>query len=222
MSAIALEEMRESNIYYILGITFISGISATFYLIMDASNKNFSISTENEAEIFSFTESKSSEQSAESIKNDLESLKTSIASVAEQKEGSIKDKAEKMVWKICQHFEISQALIYTQGKEKGQYTLTTSYAFVHSDKDPKILSGEGLTGQAVIDQAPYYIKEIPEGYLKVVSGLGESLPRALLIIPCVEQGEVKSVFELSSLHEYSKNKFEEIVETCNYISSLLK
>jgi hypothetical protein len=222
MSVAALEEMRENNIYYILGFMFITGISATFYLITDANNKKFAISTEEESEVFSFTENKPDEQGSENRKDALENLKNSIALLSGQKEISDKDKTEKIVWKMCQYFEISQALIYTKGKEKGRYTLKASYAFVHSENDPEISSGEGLTGQAIIDQKPYLIKDIPEGYLKVVSGLGESIPRSLLIIPCVENGEVKSVFELSSLQEFPKNKFEEIVSICNYISSSLK
>ena len=225
MSAAVQEELTEKNIYYIIGIMFVAGISASFYLIIDANNNRYKLAVEKEDEVISFEETEKNteeEQQSENSGQNLEKVKSSILSITNQQSNSEKEKIDKVIWKLCDHFEISQALLYTKTTEKGKFDLIASYAFIVPENEIKsIVSGEGLAGQAVLDAAPYFIKDIPEGYLKVISGLGESLPKTLLIIPCVHEKEVQAVFELSSLQEYSKSKFEEIVSICNYITTLL-
>jgi hypothetical protein len=224
MSANVLEELATGNIYYILGFMFLAGISASFYLIMDSINKKFSLSLEKESENFSFSSGSDSKviQKENTSVNNLDKIKTEISSICDNNEISKKDKLDKVIWKVCNHFQISQALLYLKEEGRGQFTMQTSYAFILSENDPKyVVSGEGLTGQAIVDGTPFYIKDIPEGYMKVISGLGESLPKSLLIIPSSNEKEVISVFELSSLQEYSKNTFDEIVAICNYVSNLI-
>jgi hypothetical protein len=227
MSAIVQEELSGKSIYYVLGIMFVAGISASFYLLITSGNTKAELSIEKESEVVLFEENSDTSienelQISQKEKQALENIKSNLLSIANQNGVPQKERIDKVIWKLCDHFEISQALLYTKGMDKGQFDLIASYAFVASESDPKyILTGEGLAGQAVMDSTPYYVKDIPQGYLKVISGLGESLPKTLLIIPCLQNAEVQAVFELSSLHEYSKNKFEEIVSVCNYVSTLI-
>ena len=227
MSTVAQEELSVKSIYYILGAMFFAGIAASFYLLTTSSNSKSTVALEKESEVVSFEENKDVSTESEMeisrrAEQEIEIIKVALSSLVNQNGFSHKEKIDKAIWKLCDHFEISQALLYTKGEEKGKFNLIASYAFIASDNDPKyIMSGEGLAGQAVIDGKPYFVNDIPQGYLKVVSGLGESLPKTLLIIPCLQEAKVQAVFELSSLQEYSKNKFEEIVLICNYLSTLI-
>jgi len=57
------------------------------------------------------------------------------------------------------------------------------------------------------------VNEIPENYVTILSGLGSSSPRFLLIIPVVFNNETVAVIELASFKEIKEgwNKvFEEI------------
>jgi CheY-like chemotaxis protein/signal transduction histidine kinase len=60
--------------------------------------------------------------------------------------------------------------------------------------------GEGLLGQAVKDRRAFVVREVPDGYLSVGSGLGQGRPRSLLIAPAVVDGEVCAVVELAFTH----------------------
>lgn len=64
----------------------------------------------------------------------------------------------------------------------------------------RISAGDGLLGQALLDQRVFHISDLPEGYLSVGSALGRGIPRHLLIAPCTVEGTVKAVLELGSLH----------------------
>ncbi len=223
LSGIVLEELGENNIYYILGFMFLAGISATLYQIMDSTSKSISSETEKEeGSLISEEETLVDDTAHSTTEANLDAIKLSLRTIIERQELSESERLEKAIWKICNYFEISQALLYIKGKEKGNFELRASFAFVTADNDSRtLLLGEGLTGQAVKDGKPYFIKDVPEGYMKVISGLGESLPKTLLIVPCKKDEEVISLFELSSLQDYTKNKFEEIVSICTYISTLI-
>jgi len=224
MSSAVLEELAVNNIYYILGFMFLAGISVSFYLIIDGTNKDQTLMIEKESENFTFQDNSESIQSSSEISSikDIEKIKLELSNLLERKDNTEKERLDNMIWKICNHFQISQALLYVKENDRGQLTMKASYAFIAPENEPRyIISGEGLTGQAVVDGTPYFIKDVPEGYMKVISGLGESLPKSLLIIPCKTENEVTSVFELSSLQEYSKETFDEIVSVCKYVSNIL-
>jgi CheY-like chemotaxis protein/signal transduction histidine kinase len=57
--------------------------------------------------------------------------------------------------------------------------------------------GEGLVGQAALGDAIQLVKDPPEGYLKVTSGLGEGPPRAIVLVPLARVGSVSGVLELA-------------------------
>jgi signal transduction histidine kinase/DNA-binding response OmpR family regulator len=62
--------------------------------------------------------------------------------------------------------------------------------------------GEGLPGQAAADKRAFLIKDVPEDYLTVRSGLGERTPERLLVAPCAVDGKVNAVIELGFMHRF--------------------
>jgi HAMP domain-containing protein/signal transduction histidine kinase/CheY-like chemotaxis protein len=63
--------------------------------------------------------------------------------------------------------------------------------------------GEGLIGQAAIDKERILLSDVPTDYIRVQSGLGESRPINIVVLPILFEGEVKAVMELSSLERFN-------------------
>jgi len=63
--------------------------------------------------------------------------------------------------------------------------------------------GEGLVGQAALEKQRILLTDVPYGYVKVSSGLGESRPANIVVLPILFEGEVKAVLELSSLERFN-------------------
>jgi HAMP domain-containing protein/signal transduction histidine kinase/DNA-binding response OmpR family regulator len=63
--------------------------------------------------------------------------------------------------------------------------------------------GEALVGQAALERKRILITDIPGDYIQVASGLGESPPRAIVVVPVLFEDEVKGVIELASFQKFT-------------------
>jgi PAS domain-containing protein len=67
---------------------------------------------------------------------------------------------------------------------------------------------EGLVGRCAFEQLPVYLKEIPEEYIKLTSGLGGAEPSFLLLVPLIINENVLGVIEVASFNEIPKHQIE--------------
>ncbi len=132
-------------------------------------------------------------------------------------------KVEKALWSLCSAFELSQGLIYLVEKagEEKILTLKSTYAFIGSlENINKIEIGYGLNGQVAKSGDFIYLKEVPKGYMKIVSGLGEVSPDFLLIVPVSnKEGHLIGLTELAGLGQLSTEEIKTIIEMSQKIFS---
>jgi len=64
------------------------------------------------------------------------------------------------------------------------------------------LVGQGLIGQAVLEEATIHTDKIPNGYVYVTSGLGEATPSSLLIVPLKLSQKVYGAIEIASFSKF--------------------
>lgn len=67
--------------------------------------------------------------------------------------------------------------------------------------DDKIYPGQGLVGQCYLEKKPTYLTNVPNGYVNITSGLGQTNPQVLLIFPLITNNEVLGVIEVASMHD---------------------
>ena len=67
----------------------------------------------------------------------------------------------------------------------------------HQQDGPHFRVGEGLVGRAALDGEISIISDLPAGYLRVQSGLGEAAPRCLVLLPLARAGRTFAVVELA-------------------------
>jgi CheY-like chemotaxis protein/signal transduction histidine kinase/CHASE3 domain sensor protein len=114
-------------------------------------------------------------------------------------EQEIDQLATNIVREICQYINATVGAIY-QLDSKRTYSFTGGYAF---QKNNGVLSayksGEGLVGQTALEQRYRLINELPADYVKVNSGLGNTNPASLFLLPIVFERETIAVVELALL-----------------------
>lgn len=100
--------------------------------------------------------------------------------------------------------------------------LIASYAFDRKKFHKKSINlGEGLVGTCAIEMDTVYLKEIPEDYIEIISGLGTSSPRNLILVPLKLENKILGVVELASFNEFEKHKVEFLEKVAENIAATL-
>ena len=134
----------------------------------------------------------------------------------------IKAFSEQVLSSIANQMEIVQGIFYFKDKESEAFQPVGKYAY-YSEEEPRSFKiGETLSGQVAKNQKMLNINTLPDNYLVVYSGLGETSPKGLIILPVIADQETIAVLELASFKPFSK-KQERILETLvNNISKKTK
>ncbi|HZJ73797.1 MAG TPA: GAF domain-containing protein [Perlabentimonas sp.] len=88
-------------------------------------------------------------------------------------------------------------------------------------KQKKILAGEGLIGACALEKKYVYLTEIPPGYIEITSGLGQSTPTSLIIVPLMVDDEVLGVFEIASFNTFEPYQIEFLEKIAQSIASTI-
>lgn len=118
-------------------------------------------------------------------------------------------KNRKLLSAVCQHTGAGQGLLYRAVRNKDRRMLVPEASFAFHLPDHSELQyefGEGLAGQAAADGRIHYIDEVPDGYQRIVSGLGGTSPRALLLVPVRKGDEVVALAEIAALGELGQSQ----------------
>lgn len=87
--------------------------------------------------------------------------------------------------------------------------LMGSYAYTkRKNFSDQFKFGEGIAGQAAIEKKNILIANVPDDYIIIASGLGEAVPRNILVVPFLFDGNVKGVLELGSFNELTDLQME--------------
>jgi CheY-like chemotaxis protein/HAMP domain-containing protein len=94
---------------------------------------------------------------------------------------------------LTRYLEAPAGAIYHLGRDGGLHLLGQPGGAAPA----RFAAGEGLIGQAARSEDIVVVSEPPADYLRVRSGLGESPPRALALVPLLRSGRVIGVLELA-------------------------
>ena len=114
--------------------------------------------------------------------------------------------AQNIITYICEHISAKIGALYIV--EKDMLSMAGSYAYQKIDERFKAFEfNEGLVGQAAREKKRILVTDIPDDYIKIESGLGNALPRHIVLAPFLFEETVKGVIELGSFREFSELDF---------------
>lgn len=114
------------------------------------------------------------------------------------------------VGKLAAAVGASYGAVYTL--KDGELHFTAGYAYdEEAMAGTSFKLGSGLIGQCALDQEPVMMDNLPADYVKVRSGLGDTLPASLMIVPVRYESETVAVVELASMRPLA-SKERQLVE----------
>ncbi|MBC7565471.1 MAG: response regulator [Pedobacter sp.] len=120
---------------------------------------------------------------------------------AMQGEQEIDQLATNIITEICNYIGAPVGAIYLLSSKKS-FDLTAGYAYKKAPGAEKgYKTGEGLVGQTALEKRFRLINELPKDYIKVNSGLGNTNPTSLMLLPVIFEKYTIAVVELGLLKE---------------------
>lgn len=109
----------------------------------------------------------------------------------------------------AQYLGSAVAALYVR-EEHGGLRRVASYGFSREQeaRDQQIYSDEGIVGQVAQQARLIRLDDVPVDYFKVSSGLGEGLPRSVLVVPTSDDDRVNGVIELGFLRPLTDRDIE--------------
>jgi putative methionine-R-sulfoxide reductase with GAF domain len=129
---------------------------------------------------------------------------------------------------------ISSLVNYTESNQGGLYVLNDDdenhkflelislFAFdIKKFEKQRIKLGEGILGQTFLEKETTYLTNMPEDYARITSGLGDTAPKSILIVPLKVDKEVYGIVELASFHEFEPHEISFVEKLGETIASTL-
>lgn len=138
------------------------------------------------------------------------------------------DKLDMLSYNVISHLvdylEANQGGIFliNESEPTAYIELVSCYAFnrkKHLEK--RIEMSEGLIGRCIMEKEPIYLTDVPDNYIKINSGLGDSNPRCLLLVPLALNEKVFGVIEIASFNPIQPYQIEFVEKIAEIIASTL-
>jgi PAS domain S-box-containing protein len=113
--------------------------------------------------------------------------------------------------------------ILNQDDEKDPYLeLIACYAFERKKYlQKRVETGTGLVGQCFMERRTIFLKEVPQDYVSITSGLGGANPSSLLIVPLRVNDQIEGVLEIASFKEYKDHEIGFVEQVGEIIASTI-
>lgn len=115
---------------------------------------------------------------------------------------------------LVQYVEANQGALFVLGLEMQQgendyLEMVAAYAFEKRKYfDKKIYKGEGVIGEVFQEGSTVHLTEVPEDFVNITSGLGDSTPKSILLVPLHLNQEIYGVLELASFTDFASYQIE--------------
>ncbi len=121
------------------------------------------------------------------------------------------------------------ALFVAEPTAEGSTELVLGAAYGYTPRSSDMRSrwgvGEGLVGQAAFERKTIALRNVPPGFIKIASGLGDASAKDVLVMPVLFEDHVLGVIELASIESFSdvhRDFLDRIGETIGVVLNTIR
>ena len=113
--------------------------------------------------------------------------------------------AKKLLANMASELQVVLGVMYMSKGKNNSFTYLAGFALPADQKIPDVKQGENLSGQVAQDKEILVLRDLPEQYFNIQSGLGSSKPRNLIIAPLVNNNKTIAIIEIATFIEIDAN-----------------
>ena len=133
--------------------------------------------------------------------------------------------ADKLIANIVDYLDAQQGGLFllNETNEQDEYLeLLGCYAYQRKKfLEKRIEPGQGMVGQCFLEGETTYVTNLPQEYVNITSGLGETNPKALLVVPLRINENVVGVIEIAGLKEFEDHQIRFVERLAEIIASAI-
>lgn len=112
-------------------------------------------------------------------------------------EQEVEEMCTKIVTSICNYINAPMGSLFLVNGTKKTIKFISGYAFeIAKGSIKEYQFGEGLVGQTAFEKQSKLLSNVPTDYIKIQSGLGNTLPSSIFLLPILFEDETLAVIEL--------------------------
>jgi PAS domain S-box-containing protein len=148
-----------------------------------------------------------------------------FADILRSRNNNLDELSDNIISNLVKYMNASQGALFLINDDNSNDTfieLVACYAYnrkKHLNK--RIELGEGITGQCILERDTIYMSDVPDNYLRITSGLGEALPKNILIVPLKIEENVFGVVEIASFQTIAPHQIDFVQKLGESIASTI-
>lgn len=120
---------------------------------------------------------------------------------------------------VCKYLNAQVGAFYLK-TDDDTFKMVSSYAYKkRKNLTNEVKDGEGLVGQCALEKQTIVLSNVPHDYITINSGLGEAVPRNIMVTPCIYHEELNCIIEIGSFYKFSDPQIE-FIETISEIIAI--
>jgi HAMP domain-containing protein len=127
-----------------------------------------------------------------------------FADILRSRTNNLSELSDSIISNLVKYMNANQGALYLVNDDNPQDTFIEMAACYAYDRkkflNQRIELGEGVTGQCIQERGTIYMSDIPSNYLRITSGLGDALPRHLVVVALRIDEQIFGAVELASFH----------------------
>lgn len=144
-------------------------------------------------------------------------LKSNLSTFSQVMQGNkdLQTLADVVITKVCPlvnaqygvYYALDQSLLDDTQTATPKLKLLASYAYQQRKSvSNEFELGQGLVGQAGLEQKRIIVSDIPNDYIQISSGLGAAKPLRVVVLPVLFENTLLGVMELATFTQFSENE----------------
>jgi PAS domain-containing protein len=146
---------------------------------------------------------------------------TKLAEVIRENNGK-DDVFRNLINFIARYTNSLKGLLYIYSHSKNILLYGAGYGVPKQDGiNDNLRPGEGLAGQCLKENDIIHLTEIPEDFIKIDSGLGDAVPKTVILLPIKNDNSIEGVLELAFFNELLPHEIEYLKKVSEILSTVI-